>query len=241
MSELAEIVAGWPLAASLATAIGARGWLAGRRRRTINEALHELRRPLQAIVLAAESGGRESAVAGSAQLASAALERLDCEINGRTLGSARRVVAAQPLLESAVRRWKARATLGGGSLTLCWRAGEALVEADRLALGQAFDNLIVNAIEHGGPAVTVRARALPGRLRVAVADSARVSRPASRSETPAELIARLSGRRPRGHGLAVVKRTAAAHGGRFALHRSERGSVAVFELPLLGSPTEPAA
>ena len=40
--------------------------------------------------------------------------------------------------------------LGGGSLELRWRAGEAAVIGDGAALEQALDNLIVNAIEHGG-------------------------------------------------------------------------------------------
>ncbi|MFN8161500.1 MAG: hypothetical protein U0R52_10725 [Solirubrobacterales bacterium] len=38
----------------------------------------------------------------------------------------------------------------------------------------------------------------------------------------------------RGHGLAVVRRVAAAHGGRFALDRGAIRSVAVLELPLAG-------
>ncbi len=101
------------------------------------------------------------------------------------------------------------------------------------ALAQAIDNLIVNALEHGGPAVTVEARREGGRLRVVVADSGRAARPASRRETPADAIARLSGRRRRGHGLAVVRRVASAHGGRFALHGSECGSLATLELPLV--------
>ena len=46
------------------------------------------------------------------------------------------------------------------------------------------------------------------------------------------MIARLSGRRRHGHGLPVVRRVAAAHGGRFVLRRSEQGSLAVLELPL---------
>ena len=46
------------------------------------------------------------------------------------------------------------------------------------------------------------------------------------------MIARLSGRQRHGHGLAVVRQVAAAHGGRFVLRRSEQGSLAVLELPL---------
>jgi nitrogen fixation/metabolism regulation signal transduction histidine kinase len=47
------------------------------------------------------------------------------------------------------------------------------------------------------------------------------------------VIARLSGRNRRGHGLPVVRRIAADHGGRFVLRRSEQGSLAMLELPLV--------
>src|SRR5262249_10981362 len=94
------------------------------------------------------------------------------------------------------------------------------------------DNLIVNAIEHGGPRVRVEAELAAGRLRVAVIDSGRGSRPTERRETPAELVERLTGRRRRGHGLRVVRRTAAAHGGELSLRCSESGTAAVLELPL---------
>ena len=56
MIELAEIVAGWPLAATMAAVATAQGLRAGRRRGALNEALHELRRPLQAIALAGGGG-----------------------------------------------------------------------------------------------------------------------------------------------------------------------------------------
>ena len=44
--ELAQLVAAWPLGVSLAAAAVAQGIHAGRRRSALNEALHELRRPL---------------------------------------------------------------------------------------------------------------------------------------------------------------------------------------------------
>jgi signal transduction histidine kinase len=97
---------------------------------------------------------------------------------------------------------------------------------------QAIDNLIVNAIEHGGPSILVEAEAEAPHLRISVADSGGASRPAARRGSPAVVLAGLAGRRRRGHGLSVVRRVAAAHGGRFTLQRSARGSVAVFELPL---------
>lgn len=242
MIELAEIVAGWPLAATMAAALTAQGLRAGRRRSALNEALHELRRPLQAIALAGGGDlGSPPVLESSVRLAAAALERLDCEVNGGTLQRPAEAVEIRPLLEAAARRWRARACLSGGSLKLRWRAGRAVVFGDRVELAQALDNLIVNAIEHGGPEVSVDARPHKGRVRIVIADSGRVSRPAEREDSPSDVIARLSGRRRRGHGLVVVRQVAAAHDGRFALRCSERGSLAMLELPLADERCCPAA
>lgn len=231
--ELAQIVSAWPLGVSLAAAVAAQGIYAGRRRSALNEALHELRRPLQALALApALSRGGGPAVEGSVRLAAAALERLEREINGETPVPPRAPLPVRPLLEDAVARWRSRAALAGGSLRSSWGAGEAIVDGDRCGLAQAIDNLIVNAIEHGGPEIVVEAEERDGRLRIAVRDSGRASRPASRRESPADLIARLAGGNRRGHGLRVVRRTAADHGGCFALCAAARGAEAVLELPL---------
>jgi signal transduction histidine kinase len=242
MIELAQIVAGWPLVASMAAAVATQGLRAGKRRSALNEALHELRRPLQAVALA--SGPRLSAVAGGGdpiELAAAALERLDCEINGGSPAPALGLVDGHSLAQAAVGRWQARAHLAGGALELRWNAGQAMLRGDRNALAQALDNLIVNAIEHGGPTIVVAARRREGRLRIAIVDSGRSCRPSSRRNNPVDVLARLSGRRHHGHGLTVVHRVAAAHEGRFALRRSERGSLAVLELPLAGESGEAAA
>lgn len=239
MSSLVGIEAVWPLAASLAAAITAQGVWAGRRRSALNEALHELRRPLQAISLAASPGSVGlSSVESSVRLAAAALERLDCEINGRTARSVHETLLVRPLVEAAVERWKARANLIGDSLTLQWQAGGVAVDGERSELSQALDNLIVNAIEHGGPSIFVDGQLRGDRIRVSVADSGRATRPESREGTPADVIARLSGRRRRGHGLAVVRRIVADHDGRLVLHCSDLGSVAVLELPLAAGGVE---
>lgn len=240
MIELAEIVVGWPLAASMAAMVAAQGLRAGRRRSALNEALHELRRPLQAIALAGGAGS-PPVLESSVRLAAAALERLDHEVNGGALRRPAEDVEVRPLLEAAVRRWRARASIGGGSLSLRWRAGRAVVIGDRVELAQALDNLLVNAIEHGGPAISVDARPHKGSVRIVIADSGRASRPAERRDTPADVISRLSGRRRRGHGLTVVRQVAAAHAGRFALRRSDRGSLALLELPLASDRGSPAA
>jgi signal transduction histidine kinase len=233
MIELAQITPGWPLALSMAATVAAQGLRAGKRRTALNEAMHELRRPLQAVALASGPGfavpdGGEDSI----ELVAAALERLDREINGGPQIPAWGTIDAHSLVHSAVGRWGARAELADRSLELRWNAGRAALSGDRCALSQALDNLIVNAIEHGGPTIVVAARMREGRLRIAVVDSGRAARPRSRRNGTAEVIARLSGRNRRGHGLAVVGRIASTHRGSFSLHRSERGSRAVLELPL---------
>jgi signal transduction histidine kinase len=242
MIELAQIAAGWPLALSMAATVAAQGLRSGRRRSALNEALHELRRPLQAVALA--SGPRLAAARDDGdpmELAAAALERLDREINGGPPTPTWGPIDGLSLAQSAVGRWQARARLADGSLELRWNAGRAIVRGDRNGLSQALDNLIVNAIEHGGPTIVVAARRREGRLRIAVVDSGRSWRPRSPRNNRFDLLTRLTGRSSRGHGLAVVRRLAAAHGGDFGLRRSAQGSIAVLELPLAGGDEEPPA
>ncbi len=210
--------------------------LGGTRRAALNEALHELRRPLQALALAvgpgrAAAGGVES----SLLLVTAAVDRLDEEINGRGSKRSRAVVHVRPLLEAAVARWRARARLSGAQLVLVG-APPAVVDGEPIGLAQALDNLIVNAIEHGGPVIEVGARRCGGRLRVAIADSGRDGPGPTRRRAPAVAIARLGARGRRGHGLAVVRRVAAVHGGEFELRYTELGSVATLDLPLADKP-----
>jgi signal transduction histidine kinase len=233
MTGLGQISTAWPLLAPMAAALGARGLRSGRRRTALNEALHELRRPLQVVALSAgpgiaSGGGGEDPI----EQAAVALERLDREINGAPVKPVWSAVDAWPLVQAAVGRWQARATISESSLELRWNAGRVFVEGDRFALAQALDNLIVNAIEHGGSSIVVAARLRAGGLRIAVADSGSASRPRTRRGSPAAVIALLQGKRRRGHGLAVVRRVTGAHGGRFALRCSERGSLAILELPL---------
>jgi signal transduction histidine kinase len=217
----------------MAATVAAQGLRAGRRRSALNRALHEVRRPLQAVALAAgPSLAAPEDGEDPMELAAVALERLDREINGGSPPPAWGAIDGQSLVQAAVGRWQARAKLADGSLELRWNAGGAILSGDRCALAQALDNLIVNAIEHGGPTIVVAARLREGRLRIAVVDSGRARQPRRRRNGPAEVVARISGRNRHGHGLEVVRRVASAHGGHFALRRAEGGSLAVLELPV---------
>jgi signal transduction histidine kinase len=200
-----------------------------RERTAINEALHELRRPLQALAFLGRGSGGE-VVASSTRLAAVALERLDREVNGGGGQRPSERVRCEASMRSAVGRWRAKVALGGGSLELRWRAGEAVVIGDGAALEQAVDNLIVNAIEHGGAEIVVEGRRQGARLLISVADHGR--RPDSPPDPVGGGPLPVAAGQRRGHGLTLVRRFAAAHRGRFVLQRAEGGSVALLELPL---------
>src|ERR1700742_2920380 len=86
----------------------------GRRRTVLNEHLHELRRPLQALALMAPPRlGGAAGGEGPGEMAAAAWARLEGEINGERGGGAWATVAVRPLLEAAQRRWRGQAALLG--------------------------------------------------------------------------------------------------------------------------------
>lgn len=227
--ELAEVAAGLPFAASFALAGGIGTFREGRRRTALNEAMHELRRPLQVLSLAlpAEPEGRQ-AVNSSLLLATAALDRLDREINGDSGTKEIVPIPARSLLEEAVHRWSARARRVGGVVRLRWLGDEQWVEGSGIELAQAVDNLINNAIEHGGGEVTIEGRREGAWLLISTRDrgghAASAGRPHRRS--------RPRSRSRHGHGLRVVARVARAHGGSFGLRRVGSGTEARLRLPL---------
>lgn len=213
----------WPLMASMALLTAARV-RAARRRVALNRAMHELRRPLQALMLSPVPGARSGAAAtGSLQLALAALDQLDGAVNGVAPPPRPRPVAARALVCAAIERWRSPAARSGRSLTLEWRAGAAIVDVDPARVAQALDNLLANAIEHGGLRVRVDASVGARGIRVLVASDGPWRR-------------RRSGDPRRGHGLEVARRVAAEHGGRLAIEAGSRRSVVALELPLAPMP-----
>jgi signal transduction histidine kinase len=207
---LAEIgLAGWPVGVTVAAALVTR-LRDARRRDALNRALHELRRPLQALVLS--SGPERGPGSHALRVALTALDDLDREING----DERRVE-----LRPAVERWRGVAASSRRALTLRWRAGSAAVLADPDRVAQALDNLIDNALRHGGLRVSVDADLCVGGVRITVRDTG-----------PGTQAAHRSGNARHGHGLAIVSRVAAEHGGTFRMLRSSAGATATLELPL---------
>jgi signal transduction histidine kinase len=225
--ELAQVAAGLPVAATFALAGGLMSLREGRRRAILNEALHELRRPLQVLSLALPDGPHTAApLESSLELATTALERLDREINGARLEEVAAEVSVNSLIDEAVQRWRSAAACTGRTVRREWNGPEAYVEGDRFDLAQALDNLLSNALEHGGGNVRVGWRREGEWVCISVTNSGAPS--AARSGRRR----RRGGRCRRGYGLRVVERVARSHGGSFALRPARDGIQASLWLPL---------
>src|SRR5690606_17022297 len=137
--------------------------LAIARKRALNRALHELRRPLQVMMLSSEIGATAGAAGpGAIELAVAALTDLDRELNGDPAGTAepRRPPASVPtteLLDALSDRWRAGVAAGGRRLKVECHAGAAVPAVDPLIAAKALDNLVANSLEHARGAITVTA------------------------------------------------------------------------------------
>jgi signal transduction histidine kinase len=233
--ELAELAAGLPIAASFVMAGGISALREGRRRTAMNEAVHELRRPLQALALSAPASDRVGAFESSLRLAAAAVDRLDCEINGRPAPELITAAPLRQLVESAVERWQVRASLEDRVVILEWQAGDPCLSGDADQLAQALDNLISNGLDHGSGEVTVVANQVDGVIRLVVANRKREKSVESRRQVR-DLPTRISGRSRHGHGLRIVRRVAACSGGSFRLRQRGDRCEALLELPLPGGP-----
>lgn len=233
-TPLDQVVGGWPCVLAIAAASVA-GVREVRRRAALNEALHEVRRPLQVLALTAPVAGAPGGeFEGPVRMAAAALERLEHEINGGGPPSAvRATVAAAPLLKAAVGRWRTRAALDGRSLELRCRCAAAAINGSPAELARALDNLLANAIEHGGNRIVVTAQARGGALRIVVSDSGPGAERPGGLRSHRGLMRRIGGGERRGHGLRIVRRIAAEHGGSFALQAGTGETEAVLVLPLV--------
>ena len=214
-------VAIWPAALTMAlVAVGGRRRQRLRRRR-LNACLHELRRPLQALVL--EAPPRPSRSPDPLELALAALRDLDREVNGAPPELRTQAVDARALVIAAGERWRAAAARRGRAVRVRWRGAIAPAAADPVRVAQSLDNLIANALEHGNGPVTIEGAVRGGRVELAVRDGGPRSgaRPGG-------------GRRDarHGHGLRVTRTLAKRQGGSLRLRAARGGTLAVLELPV---------
>lgn len=233
--ELSALAAGLPMGASFAMAGGFVALREARRRTSLNAALHELRRPLQALSLRLESGqDANDRLGGSLELAVAALEGLDHEINGRRELVETKTFFLRPLVEAAVVRWRPAVAAEGRSLLLSWSGRDKALQGSPIALAQAVDNLLSNALAHGSGPIVLEVACGGRGILLSVRDDGPGSSSCAARPRPSGSRRRRD-RRRHGHGLGVVRRVAARHGGRFRLLRGAAGTEASLALPLSGS------
>lgn len=228
-------VVGWLLAAAgLGTCALLRVQLL-RHLEAVARTCHELRGPLTAVRLGLELSARARppstprlrAIELELGRAALALEDLTAPRSHTQAGTASGVVDLGELVRDSVEAWRPFGQARGAQLRVAEAEAGARVPGHRLRLAQAVGNLIANAIEHGGGEVEVSLRGERGVVRLEVVDDG-PGLPA-----PVDELARrrASGRRTRGHGLAIVRAVARAHGGRLASAPGERGARLVLELP----------
>jgi signal transduction histidine kinase len=233
LPELSELAGGLPIAASFAMATGITALREGRRRSSLNEAMHELRRPLQGLALSLPAEQSENGPAEAClRMAVAAVERLDREINGDTLEAPTVPASLRPAVEAAIDRWRRPTVALGRSLGLEWRARDPILQTQVAELAEALDNLISNALLHGSGAVVVEITERGERLHIVVRDGG-----CAEGRRYGQMLrrVRIGGRDRHGHGLRIVRRVAARCGGSFRLRRSPGGTEARLELPLPGA------
>ena len=244
MTALVVAATGWGVALAALAAVACLRAAAGRRMALVAEAAHELRGPLGAALLGlhglvADAAGsrRVAAVELELRRAGLALADLDAAPRGRRAPPCSEPVDVGTLLFEAVEAWRPVARSLASDLLFDAASTRLVVRADRLRLAQAVGNVVLNALEHGGSPVRLRAHATRTHVRIEVRDHG--------PGLPAPVAALAGGARNggrRGHGLAIAARVAARHGGRLLTAPVSSGACVVLELPRAdGAPRDPAA
>jgi signal transduction histidine kinase len=202
-----------------------------RRLECVARASHELRGPITAARLGLEAGDipppRLRALELELDRATLALADLSCAAGGRVTAPRLEEVDVNAVVGDCVEALRPAAVERAAELRLDWPGPAAVVLGDRLRIAQAVDNLLANAIEHGGGLIEVAGRVVDGAVRLEVTDGG-----PGLSAPVAELASRVRrGRGWRGRGLAIASSIARDHGGRVAAAPSDRGARVVLELP----------
>jgi signal transduction histidine kinase len=241
MSDAAVGAALFGLAATLClpAVLAMRAHRLSLRLRLLARPLHELRGALAAFELGVTTMERTTetrpelnewvdAFRVPLERASLGLRDLDACLQGKLPLEApivRSHVDLQAVVLQSVRAWSRVASSYQARLRVDWRAGPVRVLGEVARLRQALDNLIANALEHGGGRVLIEGELRGQSVRVKISDG---------GPGPPRPLSRLAdGRRhsKRGHGIAIAYDVIRAHGGRLAAGLGRHGPALVVELP----------
>lgn len=240
-------IAGWlAFGAAAAAAALVRHALAARAE-AVARACHEVRGSLTAARLGLEwgtpsqpaPGSRLRAIGLELDRAAAALDDLQ-DVDGLRMGDlAVGSVDAEGWLRDAVEAFRPLATAFGMTLCVEWLGPPGRVRGCRARLAQASDNLIANAIEHGGAPIEVRGQVCERRVRIEVLDGG-TGFPGDvgewlggpRSRRRGWRRRHIPGSPHRGRGLAIARDVAVEHGGTLTVGSGGEATRLVLELPL---------
>ncbi len=218
------------------------------RRAWVAQISHDLRTPLAALhgyLETLELGQQRLAPAerdylGSALRQSRQLRRMVEELLALAQLEARDVqIQPEPmvlaeLLQDVVAKFLPQAQRQGVALSYHTELKRLVVAVDVALMERALDNLIANALEHGGQAITIELQQIvPDMVEISVRDQGPGIPPHQLSDLFEPFV---QGGRKQGHvglGLAIVKRIAELHGGRVrAENHPEGGACFTLCLPL---------
>ncbi len=171
---------------------------------------HDLRNPLT-VAQASLELGRESEDPADFDRVEAAHERINALITDLlTLArEGRQVEATRPVvLEEVIEA--ARETIPSDQATIDVELDDYCLDADESRLRQLVENLLSNAVRHGGEDVTVRIGVLPDDAGFYVADDGPGIPPSMREDVFTQGYS--TARDGSGFGLAIVRAVAEAHG-----------------------------
>jgi signal transduction histidine kinase len=199
--------------------------------------VHEVRSPVAALAAVAESihelsddDAARRRLVRLAVAACAAIERIVADVRVAS-------VHASPMdVGALVRDVVAARAVAGANVEAHVADALPLVAADPVRIGQAVDNLIGNALVHGGDrAVVVRAGRSSDGVTISVADTGGGIEPEELDRIFDAGVRLDAARAGSGLGLALVKAIVDAHGGSIAVE-STPGSGSTFTITLSTSP-----
>lgn len=194
--------------------------------------VHEVRSPVAALAAVAEAVGDVEDVAAQRELvrlalgACAAIERIVTDI---AVASVRPV----PLdMDAFVSDVVAASALAGIVVDARVESGLPQVDGDPVRLRQAVDNLITNAVVHGGGRIVLSAASSAAGVTVSVSDEGESVSTADAERIFEPRVRLDESRAGSGLGLAVTKAIVDAHGGTITVTSMPgRGSTFTITLP----------
>jgi signal transduction histidine kinase len=203
---------------------------------SLTRPLHELRGALTALELGfavvERSSSAHKGLEGWVESLRLSLERaslgardVDTLRRGEQVAAVKDHLDFSTLVLRSARAWSLLAPGYNASLDLDWRAGPVRVLGHAGRLQQAFDNLIANALEHGGGRVLVEGEHRGAQVRVVISDGG-AGLTSQFDEGPSNSV--------RGHGLKIASAVIREHDGRLALGMGRNGPGILVELPATG-------